>query len=588
MAKPPGAVLYAIAAMAAAPPSGARPRGLRALLPGLAVPLAFFLVGLAVLDDYGMTWDENESYRAGLQNLSNLPALATGGSEIEWPWHELRGYQFLFDTVRAAFALAVAPLWDGTGEAVLVGTELAPIPIRAFHLFHLLVSAATVLLTYRVGVELSGRVRVGVLAALVLATLPKFVAHSQNNPKDGIGLFVFTLSLWAVARATRAAGERAPFARAGAALGLAFASHVLAALLVPIAGVWVLWRRPGPLRRRLAALAVLFAAAGAVAFLLWPWLWPDPLIRTARVLRRIATYRVEIDVLYLGRVYPWADPPWHYFLVNLLASTPVAVTLTALLGAWTAFRRGSAENEGRVEVPSSPPGEEERVRVRRGDRLARFALLWLAVPVAIEAFAGARYDGVRHLMVVLPALALLAALGLEQLLELARRSDPPPPRLLARLALGLAAASWGWLAVDLVRYHPYQDAYLDPAVRAAVGRAAPELFELEYWGASFKEGAAWLNEHAPPGSRVLVPIAPHCAAPYLDPDLVLVAPDPTVAPPEEDFEADYLMAMTRTAMDTPQMREVRAGREPVFTVTRLGSTLLEVYRLDVRLRLDVR
>ncbi|HUP42446.1 MAG TPA: glycosyltransferase family 39 protein [Thermoanaerobaculia bacterium] len=555
-----------------------RPRGLRALLPGLAVALAFLLVGLAVLDDYGVTWDENESYRAGLQNLHNLPALATDGSEIEWPWHELRGYQFLFDTVRAAFALAVAPLWDAPGEAVLSGAGLAPVPIRAFHLFHLLLSAATLFVTYRVAVELSGRVRVGVLSALVLATMPRFVAHSQNNPKDSIGLLVFTFALWAVARATRADREWAPFAWAGAAMGLAFASHVLAALLVPIAAAWVLWRRPGALRRRLAALALLFAVAGAVAFLLWPWLWPDPVIRTARVLRRIATYRVEIDVLYLGRVYPWADPPWHYFLVHLLASTPVAFTLSAVLGAWKAVRRGSTQDRQ----------DEGREEVRRGDPLARFSLLWLVIPITIEAFAGARYDGVRHLLVVLPALALLAGVGLDRLLGLARQGGPAPPRLFARLALGLAAVAWGWLAVDLVRYHPYQDAYLNPPVRAAAGRSAPELFELEYWGASFKEGAAWLNRHAPPGSRVLVPIAPHCAAPYLDPGLVLVAPDPDVTPPETDPEADYLMAMTRTAMDTPGMREVRARREPVFTVTRLGSTLLEVYRLDVRSAPDVR
>jgi 4-amino-4-deoxy-L-arabinose transferase-like glycosyltransferase len=273
---------------------------------------------------------------------------------------------------------------------VLTGPGLAPVPIAAFHLFHLLLSAATLLATYAVALELSGRVRIGVLSALVLATTPKLVAHAQNNPKDVIGLFVFALALWAVARATRAAregGGRAPFAWAGAALGLAFASHVLSAMLVPIAAAWVLWRHPGPLRRRIADLAVLFVVAGAVAFLLWPWLWPDPAFRTARILRRIATYRVPLEVLYLGRTYSWADPPWHYFLVNLLAASPLVLTLTALYGALQARAQ-----------------------------LTRFALLWFAIPVAVEAFAGARYDGVRHLLVVLPAVALLAAVGLDRLL----------------------------------------------------------------------------------------------------------------------------------------------------------------------------
>ncbi|HLE83810.1 MAG TPA: glycosyltransferase family 39 protein, partial [Thermoanaerobaculia bacterium] len=162
----------------------------RALLPGAVIALAFLFVGLSVLDDFGMTWDENESYGAGLQNLEIVRTVAAGGTDFAWPWHELRGYQFLFDTARAGFALLVAP-----------------VPIEAFHLFHLLLSSATLFLTYTIALEVSGRVRTGVLSALVLATTPKFVAHSQNNPKDAVGLLVFALAVWAVARATRAARD---------------------------------------------------------------------------------------------------------------------------------------------------------------------------------------------------------------------------------------------------------------------------------------------------------------------------------------------------------------------------------------------
>src|SRR5690606_34265872 len=115
---------------------------------------------------------------------------------------------------------------------------IAGVPIRGFHLFHLLLCAASLFLVYRLAVDVSGSVRVGVLSALLLATLPKLVAHSQNNPKDLVALFVYTLFLWslerAISRATEPAketggpGERLrllPFAGAGAVLGLAFTSH---------------------------------------------------------------------------------------------------------------------------------------------------------------------------------------------------------------------------------------------------------------------------------------------------------------------------------------------------------------------------
>ncbi|HSL84377.1 MAG TPA: hypothetical protein VLF66_16510, partial [Thermoanaerobaculia bacterium] len=385
--------------------------------------------------------------------------------------------------------------------------------------------------------------------------------------------------LWAVARATEAAGAgdgdgggRLAFAWAGAALGLALASHVLSVLLVPVAGLWILWRHPGPRRRRLAALALVGAVAGIVAFLLWPWLWPDPLVRVARVVRRVATYRVDLPVLYLGRIHPGADPPWHYTAVSLLTSAPVSYTLAAGLGAVTALRKGA------------PAG-------RRA--LGGLALLWLLVPGTVDLLTSTRYDGVRHLLVVLPSLALLAGLGLDRLWTLAGGGGPEPSgwrgKTAARVAITLAAGAWLWVLADLVRYHPYQDAYLNLPVRAALDRPPEELFEPEYWGSSYKEGAEWLNVHAEPGAVVEVPVARWCAAPYLDPGLVLEGPEWLEGPGPGDDGARvrkagprYLMVMTRKALYTPRVREVRASQRPVFTVERLGATLLEIYNLPIR------
>ncbi|HSL83613.1 MAG TPA: hypothetical protein VLF66_12635, partial [Thermoanaerobaculia bacterium] len=133
----------------------------RSWWPGLLVVLVFLAAGLAALDDYGTTWDENESFRAGLQNLEILRAAASGSTDFTWPWHELRGYQFAFDTARAAFALLTGPV---VGGALFQAPGLPPAPIRAFHLFHLLLAAGTLLLVYRIAVEVSGSVRVGVLS----------------------------------------------------------------------------------------------------------------------------------------------------------------------------------------------------------------------------------------------------------------------------------------------------------------------------------------------------------------------------------------------------------------------------------------
>ncbi len=518
--------------------------------PGIAVALAFLAVGLATLPDYGTTWDERESYDAGRRNLEILATLASGSTSFEWPWHELRGYQFVFDTARAGFARVVGPGLGG------------PDDLRGFHLFNLLLAAASLVLVHRIAVGAGAGAGVGGLAALVLATTPKFVAHSQNNPKDLIGLFVFALAVWAIVRATER-GTRGGFVLAGVGVGLAFASHVLSALLVPLAVVWVLVAAPAasPPRRRwrepLVQLTILFAFAAVASFLLWPWLWADPVIRVARVLRRVAFYPVGMPVLYLGTIYPDANPPFHYGGVSLLVATPVLFTAAAVAGAAVALARSAGAG-------------------RR--RLAALAILWTGSLVVPEALASSRYDGVRHLLPVLPALALLAGLGLERalagLVALWRRGGAW--RVATPCALSLLVLAWGLGLADLVRLHPYEDAYLNPPTLRLLERPPEEVFELEYWGNSYKEGAEWLDTHAADGAVVLVPIASWCAEPWLDDRFTLVEADsyPATGRPR------YLMFMTREGFYTPAIRRLRRTLAPVFSVRRGRATLLEIYRLS--------
>ena len=128
---------------------------------------------------------------------------------------------------------------------------------------------------------------------------------------------------------------RWPWAVAGAVLGLAFANHVLSALLVPIGGLWLLWRMR-PIRRRwrppLGIALYLGCFSGLVTFLCWPWLWADPIVRAARAARRVIDFPLSMDVLHLGRLYPAAELPREYFLVHLLAATPLFVLAAAGLG----------------------------------------------------------------------------------------------------------------------------------------------------------------------------------------------------------------------------------------------------------------
>jgi hypothetical protein len=581
-------VAYAIPAM-----DGDSTRGRRAALPGVAIALAFLAVGLVTLPDRGLTWDEPESLLAGVGNLEILRTVASGSTDFEWPWHELRGHQFVIDTLRVLVARAVAPLVGGPGGPEVPG--IPGVPIRGAHLFHLLLASVSLLLVHLLATRLSGSVRVGALAALLLATLPKWVAHSQNNPKDLVALFFYTLFLWSLERSLAGAESpatrlhRTRFLLSGAILGLAFTSHVLSALLVPIGGAWLLYR----LRRRrtrwrdlLRAAAVLGAISGVTTFALWPWLWADPMVRTVRALRRVVTFPLDMEVLHLGRLYPATELPPEYFVVHLAVATPLFVLAAAAWGAVAG-----------LHLRGGRPGRRP---------LAVLALLWLLVPVTVEAFTSARYDGVRHLLCVLPALAILAAMGIDDLWRRVTASDRRPVRAPIRAVtaaalalLTIGAASWLWTLVDLARYHPYQDAYLNAATRRALAladRRPEEVFELEYWGAAYEEGAGWLAGRAAERGerlRVWVPFAAWCAAPYAGPRVTVMGEawldgragglgvlDTGGTSPDSPVAPDALMWIPRRSFGSPGIEAVRRRLEPVHTVERLGATLLEIYDLS--------
>ena len=187
------------------------------------------------------------------------------------------------------------------------------------------------------------------------------------------------------------------------------------------------------------------------------------------------------------------------------------------------------------------------------------------IPVAlVMAMRSTLYNGIRHLIFVLPPLAVVAGLALDRLFRLATR----------RQARGMVAALalWGgWHASLLIRLHPYQYVY---ANLLAGGMPGANDYELDFWGESLREGAFMLANHvatlparAKP-YRVFVCPNPASAAPFLPPSIMA-----TNNPAGADFA---LMAVTPLCASPVWALPARdLGR-----VTRCGATLAVLLGLE--------
>lgn len=333
------------------------------------------------------------------------------------------------------------------------------------------------------------------LAGALVLTTPTLLGHSFTNTKDlPFALFYSLYTLGLVQRVQeppRASGVgpwRRPLALAllGAtlminqkmvALGPVLASELVLALLR--------WRRGGarPAGRRLAlallpALA-LPAAALAGALALQPASWGQPPWRfVTEAFSTFAVHRWGGCMWFDGRCVGITDPSWsagRYLLQWLGAKLPLLLILLPLVQVLAWLRQGLRAGRGLGEW-----------RPWRWDPTGQATLLvvlqLLVLPGLALAGNSNLYDADRHLLFLVPPLAVLAVMGFERLRQLP--TTRPPWRGARAWALALVALLALGQLVDGLLLHPYQLAYFNEWARHRLNHTNTAV---EYWSLSAKE-----------------------------------------------------------------------------------------------------
>jgi hypothetical protein len=511
--------------------------------PILLVAGSFLGFGLFALDDFGLTWDELHTYRGAEANRRFLTGQASFEQTIQ-SIERMPGFYFVSNSLRGFAARLIGELF-GWG------------PVRSHHLLGLIASTLCVILTYRIAVQVSGAVRLSALAAAALAVLPPFLAHSQSNPKDLPAVLCYLASA-SLLISVAAHGRRRHVVGAALALGVSVTTRVICVFVVPLMLAWLAlcWRTR--LRRHAGPLAVTLVGAVPVAFACWPWLWDAPFEKLADV-SGILTVWGEGRGLYLGQLVDLREMPWHYLSVHLLAAIPLSLlALGALAPVATAVWRRDAR-------PSAD--------------LVWLGIVWVGFLLAAEQLSARRYDGLRHFLAILPGVAILVGAGLELLVRTVERAlagaDRRPLRRLATCCVvGVFAAG---AATPIASMHPYHGAFLNLPANAAGGPHTEEWLEVEYWGGAYREGVAWLAQHAEPDSEVCVPIAGRVAAAQSGGLHILGGCEVNWF--RDTSRPAYLMFITRMAwyQDTP-IPEIERDYDPIFEIRRQQATLLRVYK----------
>jgi hypothetical protein len=247
-----------------------------------------------------------------------------------------------------------------------------------------------------------------------------------------------------------------------------------------------------------------------VVFLIWPYLWPDPVNRVQGYFNRHLQHE-HYNFEYLGR--NWNLPPKDTDLrllratfpfVSTFFTVPATTLVLAVAGGVALARRKRKQDEADV-IETEAPVAETATWTRPGADVELAPGAFFAIQILGPIFVLAWWNfpifgGVKHFMPAVPYLAICAAVGLKWLTGVATRAVVAPG---LQRALPAAAAVVVCLpaVVETQRSHPDGLSHYNFFAGGFAGGASLGM-NRQFWGYSVLPVLPFMTEHAPRSNNI--------------------------------------------------------------------------------------
>ncbi len=446
----------------------------------LSVWALFLIAGLAIVDDYGVSWDAGAQRGIALSTLNYVlhDDLGRLRSVID------RFYGVAFEAPLLLLTERVLGLEDPR-HVYLTRHVLT-------HLWFLIGGFCCYLLAFR----LSGDRLVALLVMALFLLSPRLYAHSFFNSKDPVFASAFVMALLVVSRAFDKDSVGA-YRWCGAAAGLLVSLRIMGVVLFAAVLVFQAWAwfraEGGAARRRVAATTGVFALWGIVVlFISLPYLWGDPI-------GRLSEYWVALTdhpdyhghLLFWGQAFSGGALPWDHVLRWFAISQPPVTLLLGLLGLVAlGLAAGGVVRRGAGAGPGAAWGG--------GGELRFGVLLATCFALPLLAFVLLRpttlVDSWRHFYFLHGPFCLLATFALMGVRQLSARGLQR--RWLGGAACALTAAGLGVTAFEMAQIHPNQHLYFN----FLADRKTPERLQARHtvdYSLAMRQGYEYLLRQTP-------------------------------------------------------------------------------------------
>lgn len=424
--------------------------------------LIFFLYGMAVVRDYGISWDEATERNSGLINLGYImpraKELVTDTVNFNG-LPQLNEYKDRYYGVAAQFPAVLAEyLYQFRFNYQQI--------YLLRHMYTFFVFWIACIFFYLICKRFTRSRDLGMVGVFLLISSPRILADSFYNIKDllFLSLFIITLFFGLQLLQKQTVPRLLAFGLFG---GLCTNCRIVGAIpvvcCVLMLGIKLFFGGQKESRSISVFQKILFCSgAGLLSFLFYvaftPILWQNPIEGLKGVIETFSSYTsYDQSIFYMGK-YPMTNRlPWHYLPVWILATTPLIHLL--LMAAGVLFQ---------VQAMF----KNVRGLSRRTEKL--YLCLNLIIPfLYVFLFRPVLYNGWRHFYFVYPIMILAALYGIVRLDRRLRGRHKQYGPLIVTLGL-MPVFSW------IVQNHPFEYLYFNPVARPF----AESCFEKDYWGVS--------------------------------------------------------------------------------------------------------
>ncbi len=363
--------------------------------------LALVVLAASTVTDYGYSWDEQVRATQGEQKLEYYQAILSGDRDrVRQLGQRADRYPGFFD-LNLALLRRISPMND----------------VDTGHVFAAVFGVLGTVGVWKIG-GLIGGIPVAFAGAAFLALFPAWYGHMFINPKDipfatGYIWSLFCFSLW-IRNYPKITLKLVT--ATGLIVGATMAVRVGGAVLYCYMGLFALLAlgaialkekpEPGAFLKMIAAplgmkCAASFAISATVLLAYWPAAHRNPFSHATESLAAVTNFAWELPVLFQGSYMPAPELPATFVHQILLLTSPFGILLAWFAGAvfavsWLANKWKDYREHGGASLT-----RENVILV-----LLAFSVLFPLYYIVLR--NSTLYNGIRHMMFVLPPAAVLA------------------------------------------------------------------------------------------------------------------------------------------------------------------------------------